>query len=191
MKQKGTDKRIIKTKMRLKNALILLLQKKKLEDISVVELTELAMINRKTFYLHYQEVPAILLEIENHLSENLFYIIKDYEFSFASLKEFLYNIFNTIMQDEYVVKLLTSTYYMNHIVETLDKVLIESLTKKYKIIKQNCKLKINLMIEYHVYGSLKMFVNWLKDDSKALGFNDFIAFLHLLIFNSITGRAIE
>ena len=59
------DKRITKTKNNLKSALVKLLENQKVEDISIVELTKLANVNRKTFYLHYSEVSSVLREIEN------------------------------------------------------------------------------------------------------------------------------
>ncbi len=191
MKQQGMDKRILKTKNRLKNALILLLQEKKLEDISVVELSKSALINRKTFYLHYQEVSSILLEIENNLSNSLYLIIKEYEFSFASFKEFIYNIFNTIMQDEYVVQLLKTTYYASTIVDLIHKILIESLIKKIKIKVSSNIMKVHLMIEYHVYGSVKLFVDWLNGQFKGIEFKDFIAFVYETIMNSSYKKALE
>ena len=43
------DKRIIKTKNNLKSALVELLKTHKIADISIVELTNLANVNRKTF----------------------------------------------------------------------------------------------------------------------------------------------
>ena len=50
------DRRIQKTKHNLKTALVKLLETKKLEQITIVELTQKADVNRKTFYLHYTEI---------------------------------------------------------------------------------------------------------------------------------------
>ena len=65
------DKRIIKTKNNLKSALVELLKTYKIEDISIVELTNLAKVNRKTFYLHYNEVSSVFKEIENNTHEKI------------------------------------------------------------------------------------------------------------------------
>ena len=40
------------------------------EQISVKELTQRAKINRKTFYLHYNTLDDLLLEIQNELAQN-------------------------------------------------------------------------------------------------------------------------
>ncbi|MDR1444178.1 MAG: TetR family transcriptional regulator C-terminal domain-containing protein [Treponema sp.] len=71
------DRWIGRTKDRIKRALIKLLLKKDLKDITVRELTGLADINRGTFYLHYHDVPALFREIEEELVEEFSqYIVK-------------------------------------------------------------------------------------------------------------------
>lgn len=50
------DLRIRKTRAAIHEAFLLLLQKKKLEKISVKELCETAMIGKGTFYLHYTDI---------------------------------------------------------------------------------------------------------------------------------------
>ena len=66
MEEMQVDKRIIKTKNKLKTALVSLLQTKKIDEVSILELTELANINRKTFYLHYKSIPDVLKDIEKN-----------------------------------------------------------------------------------------------------------------------------
>ena len=58
------DRRIRKTRNALKNSLTTLLQEKNVKDISVKELTELADVNRGTFYLHYKDVFDLLEQSE-------------------------------------------------------------------------------------------------------------------------------
>ena len=50
---KQTDRRVIRTKKEILNALTELLEQKAIEEITVKEITDLAGINRGTFYLHY------------------------------------------------------------------------------------------------------------------------------------------
>ena len=53
------DLRIQKTEHAIKNAFIELRSKKPLEKITVKELCELAMINKSTFYSHYEDIYAL------------------------------------------------------------------------------------------------------------------------------------
>ena len=66
-----TDKRIVKTKTNIKNAFLELAQDKKLDDITVSELTARAKVNRSTFYLHYDSVLRVLEDIETEIAEKI------------------------------------------------------------------------------------------------------------------------
>lgn len=55
MEEKAMDRRVRKTRESLITALITLLEKKNINEISVRELSELADINLGTFYLHYKD----------------------------------------------------------------------------------------------------------------------------------------
>lgn len=50
--KQSTDMRCIKTKKAIKNALANLMTEKDISQITVTDISELAMINRKTFYAH-------------------------------------------------------------------------------------------------------------------------------------------
>nr|WP_308626107.1 TetR/AcrR family transcriptional regulator C-terminal domain-containing protein [uncultured Eisenbergiella sp.] len=62
-----TDRRVRKTKTRLLNCLTELMKEKEVKDISVKELSDLADINRGTFYLHYRDVYDMLNKVEDEL----------------------------------------------------------------------------------------------------------------------------
>lgn len=62
-----TDRRVRKTKALLLQGLMQLMETKDVQDISVKELSDLADINRGTFYLHYSDVYDMLRQIEDEL----------------------------------------------------------------------------------------------------------------------------
>ena len=62
-----TDRRIRRTKALLSQGLIQLMEEKDIRDISVKELTDLADINRGTFYLHYTDIYDLLAQMEDEL----------------------------------------------------------------------------------------------------------------------------
>ncbi len=70
-KSEIVDRRVRKTRAALKQSLTTLLQEKNVKDISVKELTDLADVNRGTFYLHYNDVFDLLEQSENDLLEEL------------------------------------------------------------------------------------------------------------------------
>ena len=64
------DRRVRKTRKQLRECLITLLKEKKVQDITVRELTDMADLNRGTFYLHYKDVFDLLEKTEAELQED-------------------------------------------------------------------------------------------------------------------------
>jgi hypothetical protein len=69
------DLRVIKTRKSIREAFLQLRAEAPLEKIKVTELCELAMINKTTFYKHYQDIYALSEEIED---ETILSIMKDF-----------------------------------------------------------------------------------------------------------------
>lgn len=76
MTTESSDRRVRKTKRLLKEALTKLLMEKDLKDVSVLELTELADINRGTFYLHYRDIYDLYEQLENEIIHEFNTIIR-------------------------------------------------------------------------------------------------------------------
>ncbi|MDF2567246.1 MAG: TetR/AcrR family transcriptional regulator [Oscillospiraceae bacterium] len=73
------DRRVRKTKAILRKTLTKLLMEKDLKDISVLELTDAADINRGTFYLHYKDIYDLFEQIEQETLEDFLNIIVRYK----------------------------------------------------------------------------------------------------------------
>lgn len=69
--QGAQDRRIRKTKTAIHQALMDLLLEKPISQISIVELTTRADVNRKTFYNHYNDLYDVLSEVEDELTARL------------------------------------------------------------------------------------------------------------------------
>ena len=70
MGEETVDRRVRKTKKQLRECLTRLLKEKKVQDITVRELTDMADLNRGTFYLHYKDVFDLLEKTEAELQED-------------------------------------------------------------------------------------------------------------------------
>ncbi|GHV90620.1 TetR family transcriptional regulator [Spirochaetia bacterium] len=73
------DRRARKTKGLIKQALIQLLAEKDIKDISVSELSNLADINRGTFYLHYTDIYDLFGQIEGEVMSEFSLHIANYK----------------------------------------------------------------------------------------------------------------
>jgi AcrR family transcriptional regulator len=86
MEENAADRRIRKTKDRIRQALITLLLEKDLKDITVSEIAELADINRGTFYLHYKDAVELFQEIEGEMVEKFSRYVAKYKSNSALLR---------------------------------------------------------------------------------------------------------
>ena len=71
-----TMKKKTATKPLIRNAFITLLKEKSLEDITVHEIVEKALINRSTFYLHYKDKYDLYDGILNKLLLDIYKTVK-------------------------------------------------------------------------------------------------------------------
>ena len=68
---KKEDRRVRRTKKLLTQALTELMQQKQVKEITVTELTDLADMNRGTFYLYYKDIFDMLEHIEDNMFQAL------------------------------------------------------------------------------------------------------------------------
>ena len=68
VKKKKEDLRVRKTREAIRNAFKEMVCEMDLNQISIKELTYRAQINRKTFYLHYPNLEAVLTELEDEIA---------------------------------------------------------------------------------------------------------------------------
>ena len=64
----SNDRRITRTKLAIRTALVALIEEKGFDVLTVKDITTLANINRGTFYLHYQDKFDLLKQIEVEIS---------------------------------------------------------------------------------------------------------------------------
>ena len=64
MSAEAVDRRVRKTRKQLRECLISLLKQKKVQDITVRQLTDMTDLNVGTFYHHYKDVYDLLEKTE-------------------------------------------------------------------------------------------------------------------------------
>lgn len=72
-----TDKRVIKTRRAIKQALLVLMEDHDLAQITPADVAEVALISKKTFFAHYSSVSSVVEELENESVESLSSILGD------------------------------------------------------------------------------------------------------------------
>ena len=78
MTEQKIDKRVARTKTRLKEGLADLRTRKSIQEITVKELVEYVHINRSTFYLHYSDISNMLENVKRELIEEIAEVMESY-----------------------------------------------------------------------------------------------------------------
>lgn len=102
------DRRVRKTKKQLRECLTRLLKEKKVQDITVRELTDMADLNRGTFYLHYRDVFDLLEKTENELLDEFNQLMYRHNASEINdkLDQIFVEIFHLVQDNAALVEIL-------------------------------------------------------------------------------------
>ena len=117
------DLRIVKTKNAIRTAFLELRAKHALEKIKVKRLCELALINKTTFYKHYQDIYALSEEIENETILSIMNSFEDINALFSDPEEFMKGLYFTFKAHEQLIMTLFSGR-MNILIDKIEKLLI-------------------------------------------------------------------
>lgn len=161
---KKIDRRIVKTKDSIRKSFLQLLQTKEFHLITVTELANLANIDRKTFYLHYNSIADILKEFESELADKVLLLLqKSTKFNI----DFFFQGLNKIMMEDIGLyrKISETTSYaflQTECKDILKNTLSESFYSKTDMTLQ----KFNVYTEYIASGIIGVYTNWLCSGSK-------------------------
>ena len=106
------DRRVRRTKKLLTQALTQLMQQKQVKEITVKELTDLADMNRGTFYLYYKDIFDMLEKIEDGIFEALNSIVEQHEHEDVAheTKPLLLELFTFLQDNREMVRVLLSPH---------------------------------------------------------------------------------
>lgn len=166
---RNDDRRIRRTKKLLKESLATLLMKKKLNDITVKELVDLADLNRGTFYLHYRDIYEMLSQIETEMLNELDEISN--RFSPVVLRDspkpYIYEVFQYVADNQTFCKMLLGPYGDIGFVEKLKKMVEE---KCFRLLIETCPQKALQDYQYFaaftVSGSIGLLQRWMENGMK-------------------------
>jgi len=109
MDVKKEDRRVIRTKQRMLTALSNLLTTKKISQITVKELADLADVNRATFYFYYNNIPDMLDKVEQEMFvdfQNTCARFREEQSSVESTEVFLTRVFQFLKDNADMAKIL-------------------------------------------------------------------------------------
>lgn len=167
-KKQGNDLRVLKTKKIIKETFMQLVEEKGYSRVTVSEITEMAMINRNTFYLHYYDkedlVDKILEENYKKYEKNIGIFILRYKTQNSNnLKAVLSNTISEVLD-----LLLEDIEFYRIIV--MDPGLSGYLVKLKNGIKKlmspefNTSINQKIIYDYTFEGAFGVLTEWIKRD---------------------------
>ena len=164
--EKPTDRRVLRTKKNIRQAFLHLLSEKSLSQITVKELSDLADINRKTFYMYYSNIEDIFAELEDELVLKLVHVFEKelFQKEMFDSYSFFENLNHTIQEDIDLYRILNHSDLLPHLIQRAKNALIEVFFRKYNISADSDNERYILYAEYAASGILSMYTKWFSRD---------------------------
>lgn len=162
--EKKEDLRVIKTKEIIRNTFKNMILEMDYDYITIKELTERAKINRKTFYLHYDSLDDLLLEIQNSIANNFI----EKQVSYTNLEDMKYLIglfFESANKNPLDERILCSGSYRN-ISDRINKKVMDYRKKTNRGAFSNNEAYENIIFAYYGANSAIIYRQWVADGKK-------------------------
>ncbi|MGG0459977.1 TetR/AcrR family transcriptional regulator [Priestia aryabhattai] len=170
-----TDRRIIRTKRFIRDALTELMEEKGFEGVTVRDLTKKADINRGTFYLHYQDKYDLLEKSENEVIQEIKEFIKKAnpnEIVSANLKEqplpFIIALFEYIQENARFMQVMLGPKGNPGFHLKIKEVMKTNMLEKLELIDNKMPPLVPLehLMSYVTSAHLGVIQHWLEQDMK-------------------------
>lgn len=161
-----TDLRVIKTKKAIRNAFAELLSEKDIQKITIKDIADTAVINRKTFYNYYAGVYSVVDEIENEIIMAFIDALRDADFK--QLLHEPYEIFKkltTIINSDFdfyshLMKMDSNTSLISKIIQALEVNIKKSFSEQISMNKST----LDLVFDYAIAGMITVYQKWFNSD---------------------------
>jgi AcrR family transcriptional regulator len=178
------DLRVVKTQNLLFNTLMELIKKKSFEEIKVSDICSNALINRSTFYAHYNDKYELLLDFINNFKKNLLEILGENKNS-LNTKEYFIELIKLLLdhiddkRDIYYSILINNqnSIMMDVLFDVVNND-VKSRIREDKSINQ--KVPSEIISKFYLGAVVCIGIEWLKSSGK-YSKQDLIDYLELLI----------
>ncbi|MDE7230040.1 MAG: TetR/AcrR family transcriptional regulator [Oscillospiraceae bacterium] len=157
------DLRVKKTKSAIINSFLQLRSKKPLERITVKELSDLAEINKATFYLHYKDIYDLSESLENELLDSVLSSIRHPDAVLSEPKVFISELFDGFIANQSLIDIIFSNDRKGILVDRVESKIRKFMFEKYS----KCKdiPEINILLSFTIKGGYYAFTDNAQYDS--------------------------
>lgn len=168
MKNK-VDLRIIKTNKVLFESLTTLMEQKDFEKIKISDICDQALINRSTFYAHYEDKYDLLLALINDLKNNLENELKENieegitkQYFMELLKILINNVDNKRKTYKSILKNDKNGIVIDFLIDVSNK----DLADRLKDNNIESDIPIDFITKFYIGGIVNIGIDWIKNKDK-------------------------
>lgn len=186
------DLRVIKTKKSIYEALLKIMEKKTFENIKVSEICEVALINRSTFYAHFEDkytlINSFISDLKNELVSEL-----QKNNNISSFKEYYMELIKLLLDHIFEQKNIYRTIAINNrnsiIMDMIYDTLKEDIAAHLKQDTKNKKIKVpsEFISNFYLGAIVNTGLNWIENPNKYQK-EEIIEYFNILIPNSLEGE---
>lgn len=162
---KKEDLRVIKTRSAIRRTFEEMVCEMDYDKITIKELTERAMINRKTFYLHYETLDDLLAELQDEIVES--FIKEDVSYhSMADIKRIIRFFYEYAASIPILNERLLCAGSYSHVGDRINAAIMAHQAKTYRGAFSDNLLEDNLVFAYFAANSTILYRQWVADGKK-------------------------
>ena len=184
---KKDDLRVIKTKKVLYETIVELMKTKTFEEIKVSDICSKALINRSTFYAHYDDKYDLLVEFINSLKEEFSNELNKNK-SILNTKEYYLEMINLFLDHIENKKDIYNAIMINNrnsiMMDILTSVVNNEVIKKMEASNFNTSVPTDIIAKFYLGGVLNLGLEWLRDSNKYTK-DEIVRFLEILIPDNV------
>jgi AcrR family transcriptional regulator len=164
----NNSQKVKETIQKTKEAFIELCVEKKIDKISIKELTAKAGINRSTFYAHFQDIydlkNQVLEEFASTMQEKIIPIIIEIA-NGANFTEKSYAVIDLYNQNRLLFRAFLVTNKDDQLVNAFKAIAVEYLFQRYRHMEKTPPVYLDYILEYMIAGQLALLAKWVSEDS--------------------------
>jgi len=159
------DKRIEKSKTKIKEALFMLLQTEHLPDVSIKELCAKAEVNRNTFYSYYKTPEDVFNELTEDIFIKMSEVVNPEVLKGKTYYTFIFMVLNSVYQQREIAKAILLGNLNDSLVDALARLVHDMQIEEY-MNKGFSSEEAEMAFRFSLGGAMAVIKEWARNDFK-------------------------
>lgn len=181
---KKDDLRVIKTRKLIYQTLLDLMKEKTFEEIKVSDICSKAMINRSTFYAHYEDKYELLIDFLSNLKEEFARELNESCKENLSIRKYYIRLISLFLDHIDSKRDVYNSIIVNNrssiMMDILLSVVNDDILKRFKENDINLKVPTEVISKFYLGGVINIGMEWLSNSNKYTK-EEILDYLELLI----------